>query len=95
MVSLLDFINLISYRQTIFKMLALEQSAQSDFLASGGGRATGPTPLNSGLHAQNQCLTHAAIDSKRMIVGSLGFHHRVAQDSDQLSHSRFHTGTPL
>ena len=34
------------------------------------------------------CLTHAAIDSKPMTVGSWGFNHRVAQDSDQLSHSR-------
>jgi len=50
MVNLPDFINSINFHtRTIFKMLALEQSAQKrPFSAGGGGHPIAPTPLGYG-----------------------------------------------
>ena len=40
---------ILFHRRTIFKMLTLEQSAESALLVPGGGRPTAPTPLTTGL----------------------------------------------
>jgi len=50
----------IFHRRTIFKMLALEQTAKSDLLAPGTGRPTAPTSLATGLRAAR--VTGRAID---------------------------------